>query len=343
MDKLIGKRVLVTGGAGFIGSELVRQLTSHGAKVTVVDNMVNGKRENLDDPMLRDLQLVEADIRNVDLMKPLFAKQDMVFHLACLGVRNSIHNPFENHDVNATATLHLLELARQNGVQKFVYTSTSEVYGTAHWVPMTEEHPTMPMTVYGGGKLAGEAYTRAYYRTYGYPTLVIRPFNAYGPRSHHEGDSGEVIPKFMLRALAGQPLVIFGDGEQTRDFTFVSDTARGIILAALEDSLVGETVNIGSGYEITVNELAQTVLKLVGNTTSQIQYGGDRPGDVLRLFANIDKAKAAFGFAPEYSLAAGLEKLLAWYKAKDVSVEELLRQERVQTWVPDDAVGSDKA
>lgn len=335
MNSLSGKRVLVTGGAGFIGSELVRQLVARGSKVTVVDNMINGKPENLDDAALAAVEIVKADIRDYALMDKLFVRQDLVYHLACLGVRHSIHAPLENHEVNATATLRLLEMARKNGVERFIYTSTSEVYGTAKWVPMTEDHPTMPMTVYGSGKLAGECYTRAFWRTYNYPTVVIRPFNAYGPRSHHEGDSGEVIPKFMLRAMAGKPLIIFGDGKQTRDFTFVSDTARGIILASQSDELLGETVNIGSGYEIEVNELAQTVLKLVGNSSSTIQHDEDRPGDVLRLYANIDKAKDAVSYAPEYKLSQGLELLLAWYKAKGNSIEDLLKDERVHNWVPD--------
>jgi UDP-glucose 4-epimerase len=141
-----------------------------------------------------------------------------------------------SEEVNATATLKLLSIARTVGVNRFVYVSSSEVYGTAQWVPMTEEHPTFPMTVYGSSKLAGECYTRAFYQTYGYPTVVIRPFNAYGPRCHHEGDSGEVIPKFLLRCLANKPMIIFGDGNQTRDFTYVSDTARGILLAGFAEN-----------------------------------------------------------------------------------------------------------
>src|SRR5205807_8697625 len=156
-------------------------------------------------------------------------------HLACLGVRHSIHSPLENHEVNATASQHLLEEAKKADVRRLVYVSSSEVYGTARWAPMTEEHPTFPMTVYGASKLTGECYTRAYHRTYAFPTVVVRPFNTYGPHCHHEGDSGEVIPKFMLRCMAGRSLVIFGDGTQTRDFTYVSDTARGIFLAGVAD------------------------------------------------------------------------------------------------------------
>lgn len=255
---LSNKKILVTGGAGFIGSELSRQAVAAGARVTVVDNLVNGKRENLAD-IAGDLDFQQVDIRDVEAMRGLMRGADLVYHLACLGVRHSLHSPRENHDVNATATLDLLAAARDLGVPRFVYVSSSEVYGTARWAPMTEEHPTYPMTVYGGGKLAGECYTRAYWESYDYPAVVIRPFNAFGPRSHHEGDSGEVIPKFVLRAMAGKPLLVFGDGKQTRDFTYVGDTARGILLGGTSDKALGQTINIGSGHEITVNDLAETV------------------------------------------------------------------------------------
>src|SRR5262249_11966755 len=162
----------------------------------------NGKRANLEHLDSEQVRLIELDIRDYDALPALLGNADIIFHLACLGVRHSLHDPAQNHEVNATATLKLLEAARRADVPRFVYVSSSEVYGTARWAPMTEEHPTFPMTVYGSAKLAGECYTRAYYESYGYPTVVVRPFNAFGPRSHHEGDSGEVIPKFMLRCMA---------------------------------------------------------------------------------------------------------------------------------------------
>ncbi|MBF0156080.1 MAG: SDR family NAD(P)-dependent oxidoreductase, partial [Magnetococcales bacterium] len=176
------KRILVTGGAGFIGSELTHQLAAAGHRVVVVDNLVNGKRENLAALLGDRVQLIVGDIRDETTLGPLLQGVEVVYHLACLGVRHSIHSPRENHDVNATATLSLLKLARQARVGRFVHVSSSEVYGTARQVPMTEEHPTLPMTVYGAAKLAGECYARAYQSTYGFPTVVVRPFNAFGPR-----------------------------------------------------------------------------------------------------------------------------------------------------------------
>ena len=322
---------IVTGGAGFIGSELVRQLTAGGSPVVVIDNLVNGKRENLADVEGR-VTVLEYDIRDVSAYTPILRDAEVVYHLACLGVRHSVHSPLENHDVNATGTLRLLEASRAAGVPKFVYVSSSEVYGTAQRVPMTEDHPTFPSTVYGGSKLAGEAYTRAYHRTYGFPTVVVRPFNTYGPRSHHEGDSGEVIPKFILRCLAEKPMVIFGDGTQTRDFTYVSDSARGIILAATTAAAVGRTLNLGSGFELSINDLARAIAEMTERPGAEVIHDEARPGDVDRLYADMSQAKSLLGYEPKVRLEEGLAMLLAWYRSQDASPEQLLRDEVVRNW-----------
>jgi UDP-glucose 4-epimerase len=326
-------RVLITGGAGFIGSELVRQIVDQTTiQVIVVDNLVNGKRENLKDLPADKIELVVADIRDTDRMAELLSDVDIVFHLACLGVRHSIHSPSENHEVNATATLQLLMTAKNAGVSRFVYVSSSEVYGTARWVPMTEEHPTWPMTVYGSAKLAGECYTRAFFETYGYSTVIVRPFNSFGPRCHHEGDSGEVIPKFLLRSMGGHPMVILGDGTQTRDFTYVSDTARGIIMAGFTDAAVGQTINLGSGFEITINDLAKEIASIVNRPDVAVIHDEPRPGDVLRLYAETTKGHEILGFKPQVSLHEGLEKLRNWYMSLEESPESLLENEFVRNW-----------
>jgi UDP-glucose 4-epimerase len=330
--KLEGRRVLVTGGAGFIGSQLVRLLSDARATVIAVDNLRNGRRENLVGVSPNLVELVVADIRDRDRMETLLRGVSLVFHLACLGVRHSIHSPHENHEVNATATLDLLAACRRAGVERFVYVSTSEVYGTARSVPMTEEHPTFPMTVYGAAKLAGEGYTRAYHSTYGFPTVVIRPFNAYGPRCHHEGDSGEVIPKFLLRCLAGMPMIVFGDGNQTRDFTFVSDTARAILLAGVANGVEGCTINVGQGSEVSINELAARIRTVTGRPDAELTYDEPRPGDVLRLYSDSSKAASLLGFKPSVPLAEGLTRLLDWYRSLDAPPAELLESEIVHNW-----------
>jgi UDP-glucose 4-epimerase len=345
-------KVLVTGGAGFIGSELVRQLVTGDGKpmpsfpesidfqppreVIVVDNLVNGKRENLAGLIGNGCRLEVVDICDRARLAQLLIDVDLVFHLACLGVRHSIHAPEQNHAVNATATLQLLGLARAAGVKRFVYVSSSEVYGTARSVPMTELHPTLPLTVYGASKLAGEGYTRAFYQTYGYPTVVVRPFNAFGPNCHHEGDSGEVIPKFMLRCLAGLPLIVFGEGTQTRDFTYVGDTARGILSAGYAPGAIGETINLGNGQEISIQELAQQVAAVVGAGPPEIIHDHPRPGDVLRLYAQTEKAQQLLGFQPQISLQQGLLKLRDWYLNQDKTPQQLLADERIHNWEPGD-------
>jgi UDP-glucose 4-epimerase len=331
---LEGATVLVTGGAGFIGSELVHQLCASNARVIVIDNLVNGKAENLAGLPGDRCELVIADVRDRAAMAAQLQGVDVVYHLACLGVRHSIHSPTENHDVNATATLHLLQAAKASGVGRFVYVSSSEVYGTAKTVPMTEEHPAFPLTVYGASKLAGERYTQAYHRTYDYPTVVVRPFNAYGPRSHHEGDCGEVIPKFMLRALAGLPLVVFGDGSQTRDFTFVADTARGVLAAGFAEAAIGHTINVGYGAEVTVSDLARLVGEVTGVADFRVAHDEPRPGDVLRLFADSARAKQLLGYTPTISLREGLSRLRDWYLASAATPAELLKTERVRNWEP---------
>jgi len=182
--------------------------------------------------------------------------------------------------------------------------------------------------------LAGECYARAYFRTYGYPTVVVRPFNTYGPRSHHEGDSGEVIPKFLLRCLAGRPMVIFGDGTQSRDFTYVSDTARGILLAGDHPLAIGETINVGSGSEVSINDLAHLVSLEVGRPDAEILHDKPRPGDVNRLIADVARARTLLGYEPQVSLSQGLQRLLEWYGGQNKTPEELLEQEILHNWVP---------
>jgi UDP-glucose 4-epimerase len=327
-----GMRVMVTGGAGFVGSELVRQLCAAEAEVLVVDNLVNGRRENLAGLPGDQVTLEVADIRDDARMGTLMQGVSMVYHLACLGVRHSLHAPLENHDVNATGTLKLLLAAKAAGVRRFVYTSSAEVYGMPLWMPITEDHPNLPTNAYGAAKLAGEAHARAAYTTNRFPAVVVRLFNSYGPRCHHEGDCGEVIPRFLLRCMAGVPMVIFGDGSQTRDFNYIGDTAGAVLLAGLVDEAVGQTFNVGSGKDLSINQLAAEVTRVVGRSKIDVLYDAPRPADIMALRADSARAQTVLGYKPTVSLAEGLARLKEWYLSLERSPETLLKDIVLHNW-----------
>lgn len=335
VEGLKGKRVLVTGAAGFIGSSLCRVLLSSGAEVVGFDNLANGRLENLDGcaaEVGRHVDFMHGDVRDRERFGRAVKGVEVVFHLACLGVRHSIHSPHENHEVNASGTLTVLSESRAAGVRRVVHVSSSEVYGTTRSAPMTEDHLTDPHTVYGGSKLAGECYARAFHRCYGYDTVVIRPFNAYGPRSHSEGDSGEVIPRFAVRALTGKPLVVFGDGTQTRDLTHVYDTSAAVARAGSADGIAGETFNVGSGTELQIRELAQLVKKVTGSA-SEVQFIEPRPGDVLRLIADSTKSRRQLGHESRVTLAEGVGELCERLRALGRPRLEQLASAPVRNWV----------
>lgn len=327
------KNVLVTGGAGFIGSHLVDALIREGCRVRVLDNLSNGKMDNLlNHDHSENLEFLYGDITDPFDMAKAVEGMDIVFHLATLGVRHSINHPFLNHRVNAEGTLLCLQESYRAGVKKFIYCSSSEVYGTAQFVPMPETHPTTPCTIYGASKLAGEAYTRAYYRTYGFSTVIIRPFNSYGPRSHFEGDAGEIIPKSILRGIAGKSILVFGDGLQTRDFTYVEDTAKGLVAAFTNEELVGGTFNMGSDFEISIRSLAEKIREKIGSDSSIIEFTKERPGDVLRLFSDSTRFHDITGWSPKTSFETGLSKTIEWFKARPEGIQSLIKFEKGINW-----------
>ncbi len=333
MTELNEKKCLVTGGAGFIGSHLVDKLMERGCHVLVIDNLANGKTENI----RQHFSSPRFQFERGTIVDPLDVNRvmqgiDLVFHLACLGVRHSIRHPFENRRVNGEGTLLLLDAAYRQGVERFIHCSSSEVYGSARYVPMPESHPTEPCTVYGAGKLAGEAYARAYYKTYGLQTVIIRPFNTYGPRSHHEGDAGEMIPKSIVRALNGKNILVFGDGRQTRDFTYVEDTAEGLIAAAEGDGMIGRTLNIGSNFEISINDLAVLLKTLVGNDEVKVENVTDRPGDVDRLYADPSLFLSLCDWSPRTDFETGLKKTIDFFRLHPAGLQGLLAGEEGINW-----------
>lgn len=329
MSDFAGLSLAVTGGAGFIGSHLVERLVAAGpAHCLVVDDLSSGSLENLGS-VLESVELIQGDVCDEDIAGRL-SRADLVFHLAVRNVRASIAHPAENLRVNANGTLAVLEAMRTGGRGRFVYVSSSEIYGQPESGVFSESVLPAPTTVYGAGKLAGEHIAHAYHRTYGMDTMVVRPFNNFGPRSHFEGDSGEVIPKFILRALVDRPLLIHGDGSQTRDFMFVDDTARWLMQLSQVDELIGGVVNIGSGIDTSINELAAMVVTET-ESASDVVHGEARPGDLPKLRADVTKVSAIVPFELSTDLAAGLSRTISFFAAQDV--EQLLAAEVERNWI----------
>lgn len=328
-----GKKVLVTGGAGFIGSHLVDLLMEKDCSVRVLDNLSNGKKENLSSHTNKDqFEFFLGSVTDPFDVREAVQDIDVIFHLACLGVRHSIKHPFENHRVNAEGTLLLLEEARKQKTGLFIFCSSSEVYGDTLEVPMTEKTPTKPCTVYGASKLAAEAYARSYYQTYELPTIILRPFNTYGPRSHHEGDSGEFIPRSIVQILNEKNILIFGNGSQTRDFTYVEDTVRAILEAAQTNAAVGKTWNIGSQNEISIKDLGNKMIHLMKAQNSTIDFLEARPGDLPRLCANSEPFRALTGWSQRIDLEEGLLRTIDWFRQRPEKADLLLQQEVTFNW-----------
>ena len=309
------KKILVTGGAGFIGSNLVDVLAPTN-EVTVVDNLSTGSMANIQHHVDKgSIRFFEADILDLDKMYELTRNIDIIFHLAVQCVRVSLHDPKLVHEVDATGTLNLCMAASKNGVQKVVYTSSAEVYGDGKIIPIKEDHPLESNTPYGAAKLSGELYLGVYRRTFDLPSVILRLFNTYGPREHFEGLYGEVIPRFVVRAMNGLPPVIFGDGEQTRSFHEVSDTVRAIVMASECDEAIGKTFNIGGEEEITINDLSKTILELLGEQDRITpEHAARRPGEILRHSADMSKARKVLGFKPKFDLRDGIRNYIKWVK-----------------------------
>jgi len=312
----------------------VDRLASMGNRITILDDFSTGEWRNIeqhrDNPRVR---VIEGDVRNLDDMVEATKGADVVFHMAVACVRASINDPLRVHDINATGTLVPCQASLTNGVQRFVYISSTEVYGSARYVPVDEEHPLHPTNVYGASKAVGEMYALSTWRTHGLPACVVRLFNVYGPREHCTGIPAEVIPRFVMRVLGGEPPVIFGSGAQTRDYTWVDDTISGLVGAAACDALVGDIVHLGRGREVSVRTLAELVLKKLQREDLEPSYlGEERPGDVARLEADTRKARMLFGWEPKVDIEEGLDRYIAWVREQGPEPKAWVKQEALRNW-----------
>ena len=300
------EKVIVTGGAGFIGLHLAEELARRGYQVTILDDLSTGEMENIKELLKKgSVQFIQDSITNFSLLKELFQGAIYVFHQAALpSVPRSVKDPLAANEVNITGTLNVLLAARDNKVRKVVYASSSSVYGDTPTLPKKEDMVPHPQSPYAVSKLAGEHYCRVFQEVYGLATACLRYFNVYGPRQNPDSQYAAVIPRFIRWASEGSPLIIFGDGEQTRDFTFIADAVEANILAA-EGNASG-VFNIGRGKSIAINELAQLVIKLTGNNVEPV-HREPREGDIRHSLADISKART-LGYEPRYNLEEGLEE-----------------------------------
>lgn len=301
------KKVLVTGGAGFIGSNLVKHLIENGNSVKVLDNFMSGYIANLEP--FPSVQIIKDDVRDKSAVEAAMHGVEVVFHLAAsVGNKRSIDHPLIDAEINVLGTLQILEAARKEGVRKIVASSSAGIFGELKTMPIKEDHPVEPDSPYGCTKLCEEKLCLAYSKLYSIEAICLRYFNVYGPNQHFDA-YGNVIPIFVFRMLQDEPLIIYGDGEQTRDFVHVDDVVQANIKAADSTGISG-AFNIASGEGITINNLAKMIIK--GNSSAKIEYGPERPGDVRDSLADLSLAHQRINYDPTVNLEKGMEEYIEW-------------------------------
>jgi len=312
------QKILVTGGAGFIGSHIVDKLMEKEFEVTVLDNLDTGHMANLESHQGKaNFHFRKGDIRDFNLVREILKDVDTVFHEAALAsVTLSVQNPILSNDINTTGTLNLLKASSDLGVKQFIFASSAAVYGDAITPEKREDMSTNPKSPYGISKLAAENYVKIFHKLYGLKTVTLRYFNVYGPRQRFDLQCayGGVVTIFTNRLLRNLPPIIFGDGEQTRDFVYIGDVVEANMLALERKNAAGEAFNIGTGLNVSVNQIAETLKDVLNKRELENVHAEPRPAEGRHGYANISKAKRLLGFHPKVSIKDGLFKLVDWYK-----------------------------
>jgi len=308
--------VLVTGGAGFVGSHLTEALLKRGCKVTILDNLSNGFVENISHLLNCDnkVNFIQGDVRDTEVCMKAVEGTQVVFHEAAqINPVLAVENPSYDFEINARGTLNMLEAARKKDVKKFIFASTN-IYANPKYLPIDENHPIDLLSPYAASKLSGEAYCIVYCNTYGLETVRLRYTNIYGPRQRSTKNESGVITIFIERVLKGKRPTVFGDGKQSRDFIYISDVVHANILAVESENSQGEAFNIGFGEETSINALANTILTIANREDLAPKYGPERTADFRRCVADIAKARKLLSYNPEVTLEIGLRKTIDWWK-----------------------------
>ncbi len=305
---------LVTGGAGFIGSNMVRFLLGKGQKVRVLDNFETGKHENLEE-IAGSIELIEGDIRDKSVVAKSLKGVDTVYHLAALGsVPRSVEDPATSQEVNVNGTFNMLDGAREAGVKRLVFASSSSVYGENPVLPQHEGLALAPISPYGSTKACGEIMCRAYYNTYGFESVCLRYYNVFGPRQDPTSQYAAAIPLFVSWLMKDQKPRIFDDGEQSRGFTYIDNVLEANWLAATADEVHGEALNISTKNAVTVNTVVSAIAKLLGKEHIEPEYTAPRPGDIKHSLADVSRAKEVIGYEPFVTFEEGIARAIDWYK-----------------------------
>ncbi len=308
-------KCLVTGGAGFIGSNLADELLRQGAKVTIIDNLVTGSRENLA-AIKGDFEFIEADLNNEPELRKAVEGVEVVFHEAALpSVPRSVNDPVETHDACVNATFKLLVAAKEAGVRRFIYAASSSAYGDQQTLPKVESMRPEPLSPYAVAKLVGEYYCSVFNSVYGLQTFSLRYFNVFGPRQDPSSTYSGVISRFIDALMKGERPLIYGDGEQTRDFTYIANVVDANIKAAQADKGFGETMNVANGERVSLNELLDVLKKLTGKEDIEARFDNERRGDVKHSQADNSRAVECLGYEKLVGLEEGLRRTIEWWRS----------------------------